>query len=140
MRKEEGLAFLEHMASDLNQVASGVFETASTITKLQFQEAVVRKIQEYFPLMEAKAKKTSLAATAQLPAALNNFEMLSSCVADINGEDTRAMEVAVQKDPTDKSAQTDLKNRADAMVVRHSAEVEKMLQQDEKNGQVWAPS
>ena len=128
VQKEEGLAFLEQMASDLVQVASGVFETASAITKLQFQEAVGRKIQEYFPLLEAKAKKASHGA-AQLPAALNNFEVLSSCIADINGEDMRAMELAVQKDPTDKSAQADLKNRADAMVVRYSAEVNSRIAQ-----------
>ena len=85
VQKEEGLAFLEQMASDLVQVASGVFETASAITKLQFQEAVARKIQEYFPLLEAKAKEASHGA-AQLPAALNNFKVLSSCIADINGQ------------------------------------------------------
>jgi hypothetical protein len=117
VQKEEGLAFLELMASDLVQVASGVFETASTITKLQFQEAVGRKIQECFPRLEATAKKSS-------------HGVLSSCIADINGcEDTRVMELAVQKDPTDKSAQADLKNRADAMVVRHSAEVNSRIAQ-----------
>ena len=113
VQEEECGSFLCHVASD-------ICKTGSQITKWQFQVALAEKIVEHFPVLksimiENQTKLVQQHAEASLPPALNDFKLLESCVAKLNGKDMRAIELAIQNNPNDMNAQKELRVRTDKM-------------------------
>ena len=127
VREEECKSFLCHVASD-------ICKTGSQITKRQFQVALAEKIVEHFPVLksimiENQTKPVQQHAEASLPPALNNFKLLESCVAKINGKGMRAIELAIQNNPSDMNGQQELRDRTDKMALLYAEEIQKRLEE-----------
>ena len=61
---------------------------------------------------------------AQLPSKLKDFRVLSTCVKDVDGDDLRAIELAIQENPKDVAAQKQLSERSNSMMLKYAEEIE----------------
>jgi hypothetical protein len=82
-------------------------------------EKAVAAIYAYLRSQMPKAERVEV----QLDPLLANTRVLSECVKDINGDETRKMELAVQNNPHDTAAQEQLRVRTTMMRVRYSKEI-----------------
>ncbi len=72
---------------------------------------------------ELTENQTKHHAEASLPPALNDFKLLESCVADLNGKEMRDIELAILKDPLNMKAQNELRDRTDKMTRLYATEI-----------------
>jgi len=114
------LAVLDALLKTLRDLFQKIEEVQSQVPggDLPLEKAVAA-IYKYLRSQMPKADH----AEVQLDPLLANTRVLSECVKDINGDETRKMELAIQNNPHDTAAQEQLRVRTTMMRVRYSKEI-----------------
>jgi hypothetical protein len=105
------------------EIYATVFSSESQVLK----DALWGEIAKRDPKVQAKAAAAAAHGEALLPPALKHFNVLSNCVNDINGDDMRAIESAIQTSPHDAAAQRQLRERTNLLMERYSEEIHRRV-------------